>query len=93
MEWSRYEASMLTLPFGNVLRQDKILLNALRCPSLGSIMNLIIAEVAFSISIAMISQSRMQVSKSSINTEIKQGISARLQGKTSSSYSRKDKCF
>jgi hypothetical protein len=38
------------LPFGNVLRLDKILLTALRCPSLGNILNLIIAEVAYAIS-------------------------------------------
>jgi hypothetical protein len=41
---------MITLPFENVLRYDKILLIALRCPSLGSILNLLITEVAYAIS-------------------------------------------
>jgi hypothetical protein len=41
---------MITIPFENVLSYDKILLIALRCPSLGSILNLLIAEVAYAIS-------------------------------------------
>jgi hypothetical protein len=42
--------SIITLPFGNVLIWDKILLTALRCPSLGKILNLLKAEVAYDIS-------------------------------------------
>jgi hypothetical protein len=41
---------MITLPFGNVLRYAKILFTALRCPSLGNILNLLIAEVAYAVS-------------------------------------------
>jgi hypothetical protein len=41
---------MITLPFGDVLIYDMILLTALRCPSLGNILNLLIAEVAYAIS-------------------------------------------
>jgi hypothetical protein len=41
---------MITLPFGNILRYDKILLTAFRCSSLGIILNLLIAEVAYAIS-------------------------------------------
>jgi hypothetical protein len=44
------EVSMITLPFGRVLRWDKILLTALICPSLGNILNLLIAEGAYAIS-------------------------------------------
>jgi hypothetical protein len=43
---------MITLPFGNVLRWDKVLLTVLRCSSLGNILNinLVIAEVEYAIS-------------------------------------------
>jgi hypothetical protein len=49
-EWSGYEVSMITLPFGNFFIEDKILLTALRCPSLGIILNLLIVEVTYAMS-------------------------------------------
>jgi hypothetical protein len=41
---------MLPFPFGYILRKGKTLLTALRCPSLGNILNLLIAEVSHIIS-------------------------------------------
>jgi hypothetical protein len=41
---------MISVPFGSILTEDKILLTALRCPSLGNMLNLLIAEVAYAIS-------------------------------------------
>jgi hypothetical protein len=47
IEWLWYDVSWIILPFGNVLRWDKILLSALRCPSLGDMSNILISEVAY----------------------------------------------
>jgi hypothetical protein len=38
---------MMTLPFGNVFREAKILLATFKYPFLGVILNLLIAEVAY----------------------------------------------
>jgi hypothetical protein len=65
MKWSGYEVSMITLPFGNVLRQDKILLTALRCPSLGRTLNLLIEEVTYAIS--NLPKTIIQMQKSTID--------------------------
>jgi hypothetical protein len=84
MEYSGYAVSMITLPFGNVLRYDNIHLTALRCTSLGNILNLLIAEVAYAVS--NISKTIIQIQQPTIDLYLAESSSVHKDESSTSSF-------